>query len=330
MPRALTIGLVLLAVAALAGGGYAIVQLSASRARTEARLARAQQTLQEQLTTLKTLEVQHEELAGSYDQLKAKWQSTDEELATLRASSTQLGDELAAAREERGALERKVEEAGQAKREVEQQLSTLERDLKAQRASQQRLQAEMAEAKTRALTPAEAAQLQEMVVDERRRAVALSDQLAALSRAYEGAVSSSALAPPTQPVAESTGQAQASAPASSVASEASARKQRREAAKHNRRLAEHYRRLAEGSAASYRYADAAALYERSLAHENSPDAHTQLALIYGRYLHDSKRAASHAAQADTDDPVRKGLAPMADQRGLPRSDWRILWSWLTD
>lgn len=334
MPRAVVIGLAVALVAASAGGGYLIMRLRAQAAQTSARLQETQGSLQRNRDALKQLEQEHGALSESFETLKTHWKEADEERARLQRSSAQLLEELATLHKKQEAFQRQAEEATQAKQAVTGQLATLQQHLDEQQVAQRRLEAEVHEAKAQALTPEEALQLSQAVQIERRRTAQLSEEMATLSRAYERVAQAHHQMLETQrpgaPLASDSATDAVLPPGPPRPEEMVREHPRQEPLRENPNLAARYRTLAASYAGAYQYAEAVRLYERSLAYEDDPGVHTQLAFIYGRVLHDSERAAWHGARADARDPVRAGLSPMASQRGLPRSDWRLLWRWLTD
>lgn len=335
MPRKLLFGLAiaLAIVAAGAGGGYVIMQLRAQQAQTAARLQETQGSLQQQLESLKQLQGEHTTLTESYETLKSRWQSADEERARLERSSAQLLEQLAALHKEEEAFQRQSEEAVKAKEGMTAQVAEMQQHLDAQRVAQRALESELREAKKRTMTEDEANRLAQSLKREQARGEELREEMASLSRAYERLAQAHHRVMEVERADAGLAEPEPAAalPAAPPRPEEAFRDHPQPtAARENPNLAARYRQLAASYFGAYRYADAARLYERSLAYDNDPDAHTQLAMIYSRFLQDPERAAWHAARAGSRDPVRAGLKPLASQRGMPRSDWRLLWRWLTE
>lgn len=289
----------LLVMALFGVGGWYLWTLRRQGQAMAHRLATTHETLQSTQETLSRAEAERSELVLAYDELKGRLAKADTERAQLQQASTRMASQMATLTSDRTALTKQLDDVTQQAGRLDEQITTLEADYAAVEAEKAALEQQLEAASSAALPPAEVQRLTQAVESAQDEAARLREQMVVLSRAYEELVR-----PPIR---------------SAVGSAADAR-----------RSAQRYRRLGDAYLAAYQYPKAANAYEQALALREAPDLHTRLAFLYSRLLHNPTQAQRHlAAASPTNDPSSTTLGVTPGAQGLPRTGWRLLWSWLT-
>ncbi len=303
----------ILGLAVIAGGGWFISTLQGQQQQLVQRLSASQSSLTKREETLTLLEDERGKLSKSYDALKARWEQCDHDVQQLAKNSEQLKNELASISSERSGMQQRLDEAKDQRSRLEAKLGDLKEAIGKKDTDRVALEAKFQKALRELPTREEMTTLTETLAQREEEQHRLRALLSDVSQAYERL---------TQQVHTEEQQA-AQAPALPM------RPGMGRIPVESQELAWLYWSLGEEYLVNHQYPSAAEAFERSLAIEDDPTLHAKLAYIYGRLLHDVKKAQYHEALAPSVDPARAGLYHFAAAQGYPRKSSRLVWRWLS-
>ena len=303
----------LVAVSALGIVGYVAWNLAIRQDQTAKKLWETEAALQSSRGTFQVLHDEYQKLSDEYDTLKNRWAKTSGELQQLAGSSAQMSATLSELSHTRAELQQTLEASQRSTEQLNTQLAHLQRETSTQERAFHAREAQLREAANRSLTLAELEQVAQHLLEQQRRARMLSERVAELSNAYEQ-------------LAQANAQAQDGAGSPRARMTKPAVRARGLSEQH---LAALYRKLGESYLAIHAYQQAAEALEQSLALHDDPAVHEQLAVIYGRFLHDHEKAALHqTSKMPADEDVGSALRGSAKAAGLPRKHRNLVWDWL--
>lgn len=279
--------------------------------QTLQQLRATQLTLTTRDATLKTLEDEHQRLSESYETLKERWATTDTQAQQLSHTSAEQTKQLATLTTDRAKAQQQLEETKKEKQQLLRQMHTLDQQAADAAAKQSVLKAQLNDLAVHSLTPAEAEQLAQSYAESVEQRRQLAERLTTVSRTVEQ-------------LTQSQEQLEAQ-----VLKRNSTSQTKLPTYPNARQLATLYNELGNSYLATYQYARAADALERSLTFQDDPETHNRLAFLYSRLLHNRQKAEQHLAKASSSDPATGTLGGAASAYGLPRSDWQMLWQWLT-
>lgn len=316
--RLLAVCLGLIGVLAAGTGGYLLYVNYTQRLALARRLDSAHTALAQRERNLTEMEIQRQRLAKDEEEARRKLTLADEAAARLGRDRERLNEQvlgLTAARQKDAA----------AYTNATARVASLEGHLASLTDEQHRLQAEkealeqaMLRRDQRSLTAAEIEQVSQALTAQAHERARLEQHLAELSTSYEQLaqdrrqLQAGIDAHPPEP--GSTWSSQLAAWSTTLRT-------------HEDQMAARYKELGEGYLRIRDYARAAEAFETSLALRDDPALHSQLALLYSRFLHHADRAKRHTAQSREVPSIRPGDSARAQR--LPRSGWSLLRDWLT-
>lgn len=304
-------------------GGWLVFSLKETLHETEAKRRKTQQELQQTRESAAQLESERQTLLEAYRAMEDQWEAANRDLKQLGEKLTGASLELEAAIDKRQSLSKQLqEEQGKTERLI-QETHTLANDNASLRAATAGLKEKLDRlARAPALSFAELEQLSRHFLQQQTSKLAMEERLLRLSSAYNQLLEERLTSVP-QPQAQSEAIVKLSPITVQPAREQSPRQPRQD----DRWRARFLRELGEASMVLHKYDRAAEALQQSLTFLDDPEVHAQLALLYGRFLHNPRLARLHAAQAQGASTL-VAAPSAASAHGLPRKGSGLLWQWL--
>ncbi len=326
-----------LVVVLFGGAAWAIVSVQGLIHSTQHTLSQTTQAIQHNQQALEDLGTQQDRLATGY-------RAIAEQVGTVTQTATQLGTKQQQHAQTVDVLTTRGQAVQDALHTANQQLDALRQDVQTLVTQNQALQGETERLKheleelTAApqVSPEELEQLTARVTDSESKQETTHQTLEAkvleLSRAYD-----QLLAERTSTIESAQPQIQALAREQEVPegfspflaqaiptvvkqAEPTAR------AQNPKQLAIIHRELGEAYFALHNYPKAAEELEQSLTFQDDQQIHAQLALLYGRFVHNQKLASLHASKSSSE-ALMTATSPTARASGLPRKSKSLVWEW---
>lgn len=302
----------------MGAAGYAVYLNYTKRQAMAKELAAAQTTLAERQRAFKLLQEQQLKLMQEDEETRRKQEASETQVTQLSQERERLNSQVALLAQEQRKGATSLKDAMDQVNWLHADVASMEQEHKRLQEEKHALETAVMRRDRQSLTTAEIEQISQTLAALDAERTRLAQHVEELSHAYEQ------LADDRRKLAEGM-DTHPPEPGSTWASQLAV--WATGLGKHEDVLAIRYKEVGQGYLAIHDYGRAADAFEKSLELHDDPALHTELALLYSRFLHNADLAGQHAAASPTIPSMRPGDSARAQR--MPRSSWQLLRDWLT-